>query len=70
MEFSPWYGRVNDGEEILSIHKMSAKFLNKSNNNGRDYFFVIRKDGLVSINDLRCKYFEEHVAEEKCKKTN
>ena len=31
---------VYDNEEVLSIHKMSAKYLNRTNNNGWDYFYV------------------------------
>jgi site-specific DNA-methyltransferase (adenine-specific) len=47
-------GRVDDGDEILSIHKMSAKYLNLSNNNGWDFFYHKHKtDKLEPINDLR-----------------
>lgn len=46
-------GSVNDGIETLSIHKMSAKILNKKNNNGWDYFFIKRNENLISINSLR-----------------
>lgn len=46
-------GNVKDDEEELSIHKMSAKILNKNNNNGWDYFYVKRNNELVSINDFR-----------------
>lgn len=49
-------GSVNDGDENLSIHKMSAKFLNKQNNNGWDYFYVYFNDKLTSINELRYLY--------------
>lgn len=47
-------GKVIDKyKEILSIHKMSAKELKKVNNNGWEYFFVIRNGELKSINDFR-----------------
>lgn len=55
-------GKVTDGENVLSIHKMSAKYLNKKNNNGWDYFYF-KKDGkLILIDTLRYKYveMEEH----------
>ncbi len=48
-------GNVYDNDEVLSIHKMSAKYLNRTNNNGWDYFYV-KEDGLVSIDELRYKY--------------
>jgi site-specific DNA-methyltransferase (adenine-specific) len=53
-----WY--VNDGEETLSIHKMSAKVLNLTNNNWWDYFWVNKNWQLISINSLRYKYIEEN----------
>ena len=37
-------GYINDGEDILSIHKMSAKHLGLSNNNGWDYFWINDKN--------------------------
>lgn len=52
-------GRVSDGTDELSIHKMSAKYKKRSNNNGWDYFYIRSDDALVSINDLRYKYVEE-----------
>lgn len=58
-------GKVQYDEDILSIHKMSAKFLNRPNNNGWDYFFVKRENSLVPINDLRYKYMEEFENEQK-----
>ena len=36
-------GNVYDNDEILSIHKMSAKHLNKTNNNGWYYFYIKEK---------------------------
>ena len=46
-------GNVTDGESELSIHKMSAKFLNRSNNNGWDYFWCEFHGKFVSIDSLR-----------------
>ncbi len=51
-------GKTFDGEEKLSIHKMSAKYLNRINNNGWHYFYIIRDKKFVSINDLRYKYIK------------
>jgi site-specific DNA-methyltransferase (adenine-specific) len=52
-------GYVEDSTETLSIHKMSAKYLKLSNNNGWDYFYY-KKDGeLKPINDLRYLFTEE-----------
>ena len=48
-------GNVYDDEEILSIHKMSAKYLNRTNNNGWDYFYVKEED-LIPIDKLRYDY--------------
>lgn len=53
-------GKVTDGEEELSIHKMSAKYLNKTNNNGWDYFYYKKDKKLMPIDDLRYKYVEEY----------
>lgn len=53
-------GYVNDGEDILSIHKMSAKHLGLSNNNGWDYFWVENKNNqFVSLDSLRYAYNEK-----------
>ena len=52
-------GNIFDGIETLSIHKMSAKLLNKTNNNGWDYFYIIEKGNLISLNDLRYRYNKE-----------
>ena len=46
-------GNVSDEEMKTSIHKMSAKFLNRSNNNGWDYFWCEYKGEFVPINSLR-----------------
>ncbi|MDR2153291.1 MAG: site-specific DNA-methyltransferase [Helicobacteraceae bacterium] len=52
-------GYVNDGTDILSIHKMSAKHLNLPNNNGWDYFFYKRGNEFVPISNLRYEYSEK-----------
>lgn len=52
-------GRVTDGGDPLSIHKMSAKALGQTNHNGWDYFYVSRQNGLVPIDALRYQYTEE-----------
>nr|WP_285602736.1 hypothetical protein [Helicobacter sp. NHP22-001] len=47
-------GQVQDGSGVvLSIHKMSAKILNKLNHNGWDYFYVHQKGQLIPLNELR-----------------
>ena len=51
--------KVEDSEELLSIHKMSAKYLNQLNHNGWDYFYVYYKNDFVPLNDLRYLYSEE-----------
>ena len=52
-------GYVDDGTDTLSIHKMSAKHLNLSNNNGWDYFYYKTTSELKPINDLRYQYTED-----------
>lgn len=56
-------GSVSDDEETFSIHKMSAKKLNKINSNGWNYFYIKQANILVSINSLRYKYKEEFIHE-------
>lgn len=46
-------GKIDDKNEVLSIHKMSAKVLNKTNNNGWTYFYIKRDNKLVLIDKLR-----------------
>lgn len=58
-------GKLTDGEDTLSIHKMSAKHLNLTNNNGWDYYWTIDKDkGFIPINDLRYLYSESEANNE------
>lgn len=53
-------GYVDDGEDILSIHKMSAKYLRLTNNNGWDYFYYKTNGKLKPINELRYQYAEDN----------
>ena len=42
--------------ELTTIHKLSAKLLNKENNNGWTYFYIKRNDNFVSIDQLRYEF--------------
>jgi len=44
------------GDMAGSIHRISAKILNRKANNGWDYWYVERNGELVSIDDLRNEY--------------
>jgi len=48
--------------EVGSIHKISAKILNKSSNNGWKFWYVKRGDKLVLIDELRDKYLRDRNA--------
>lgn len=52
-------GHVSDEEDVLSIHKMSAKHLGKTNNNGWDYFWVNHNNEFVELDSLRYIYNEQ-----------
>ena len=52
-------GYVDDDTDVLSIHQMSAKYLNIPNNNGWDFFYIRRGNELKPINDLRYEYVEK-----------
>jgi site-specific DNA-methyltransferase (adenine-specific) len=52
-------GYVDDGQDVLSIHKMSAKYLKLPNHNGWNFFFY-KHDKLKSIDGLRYEYAEKH----------
>lgn len=52
-------GNVKDNEETLSIHKMSAKYLNKINNNGWDYFYLFRNNNFITLDSLRYEYINQ-----------
>jgi len=49
-------GYVDDDQEVLSIHKMSAKHLNLPNHNGWDFFYIKRDGKLKPLDDLRYEY--------------
>lgn len=51
-------GHVTDGEEVLSIHKMSAKYLGLTNNNGWDYFYI-NDNGVDTLDSLRYEYISK-----------
>lgn len=48
--------KVSDENEILSIHKMAAKYLNKENHNGWSYFYIFKNENFISIDSLRYEY--------------
>jgi len=52
-------GDVQSEDTKTSIHKMSALFLNRTNNNGWDYFWCEYKGEFVTINSLRYLANEE-----------
>lgn len=51
---------ILDGE-AGSIHKTSAKVLNKTNNNGWSFWYVIRDNSLISIDDFRYDYAKRYL---------
>jgi len=46
-------GALKYNEIYGSIHKISAYILEKTNNNGWDYWYIKRDDKVISINELR-----------------
>ncbi len=52
-------GYLKDDEEQLSIHKMSAKKLQQINHNGWEFWYVMRNNNLISIDELRIQYRKE-----------
>lgn len=48
---------------VASIHKVSAKHLNKESNNGWKYWYVERNGNLISINDLRETYIKTYLCD-------
>ena len=48
--------KVKDKDATLSIHKMAAKYLNKENYNGWNYFYIFKNGDFVSIDSLRYGY--------------
>lgn len=53
-------GKVDDGEEKLSIHLMSGKLQGLSNYNGWTYWYVKEKKELISIDKIRERYRNEN----------
>lgn len=51
-------GNVYDDKDTLSIHKMSAKILGVTNNNGWGFFYVNYNDKFLCIDQLRYIYKE------------
>lgn len=45
--------------ETGSIHKISAKILNREKNNGWSFWYVLRNNKLISIDELRLEYAEK-----------
>lgn len=45
---------------VGSIHKISAYILNRDRNNGWEFWFVKRKNKLISINEIRFQYYKEN----------
>lgn len=50
--------KIDNGREILSIHKMAAKILERKNYNGWSYFYIKNSGKLISIDSLRYKFKE------------
>ena len=44
-----------------SIHQISGQILNKSSNNGWDFWYVNREDKLKSIDELRSEYAKKFI---------
>ncbi|MCR4334789.1 MAG: DNA methyltransferase [Patescibacteria group bacterium] len=52
---------LSSNEEIGSIHKVSARLLNKETNNGWTFWYIKRRGQLVLINDLRQDYINTYL---------
>ena len=50
--------------DVGSIHKISAKILKKENNNGWNFWYVKREQGIVSIDELRHDYEKKFMQNE------
>lgn len=55
-------GTIEFEGQVGSIHKISAKLLNKENNNGWTYWYVLRNNQLISIDQLRFLYEEKFLS--------
>jgi DNA modification methylase len=56
-------GSIIYNDLVGSIHKVSAKILNKSSNNGWTFWYVKRGENLVSIDELREEYRKKFLYE-------
>lgn len=50
-------------DTVGSIHKISAKILERENNNGWTFWYVKRGDKLISIDELRYEYERKYLTE-------
>ncbi len=53
-------GSIQYRDVVGSIHKISAFILNRERNNGWEFWFVKRKNKLISIDEVRLKYYKEN----------
>lgn len=58
-------GSLLHEDTVGSIHKVSAKILNKTNNNGWSYWYVLRENKLLSIDELRYEYEKKYLKADK-----
>ena len=52
-------GTIRYLDEVGSIHKVSAKILGRSSNNGWKYWYIERDGDLISIDQIRERYRKE-----------
>lgn len=52
-------GTLKNGKYSGSIHSVSAQMLNKKSNNGWSFWYVEKREKLISIDTLREQYFRE-----------
>lgn len=55
-------GSLIRDDQVGSIHKISARVLGKENNNGWAFWFVIRNNRLVNIDELRLDYEKRYMS--------
>ncbi|MFN4112182.1 MAG: site-specific DNA-methyltransferase, partial [Ignavibacteria bacterium] len=53
-------GSIQYKNVVGSIHKISALILKREKNNGWEFWFVKRKNELISINELRLKFYRDN----------
>ena len=59
-----------DNGFVASIHKVSATLLNKQSNNGWKFWYVVRNNKMISIDDLRQQYIKTYLNRKELKKVN